>query len=687
MPTTANDRLTARIGIDVGGTFTDLVCDLSDGQRYVLKVPSTPDDPSRAVLGAIDALSERHRIEPAEIVSVTHGTTVATNAVLERKGARVGLIATEGFTDVLEIGRQLRTQMYSVCLDPETPSFIAPAAMRIGVRERIGADAAVVQPLDEDSAIAALDRLVDAGAEAVAISLLFSFANPSHEERIRELARERYPELLLSLSSDVDPAFREYERTAVTAFDAYIKPTVSRYLTRLQQSLSARGIKAPLQVMQSRGGLAHASVAMQRPVRLFLSGPAAGVLGAQLAGNSVGVSDLISVDIGGTSCDIALVSGAKPLIRAEGLIDGFPVRVPMVDVNAIGAGGGSIAWIDAAGGLRVGPHSAGSDPGPACYGRGGEQPTVTDASLVLGLLDPGYFAGGTVALERERAHQAIERHIAEPLGMTVTHAAAGIHRVVNAQMAEGIRLVSIRQGFDPRDFTLLPLGGAGPLHACALAQELHMTQVLVPADPGVLSAAGALGAPIEHEAAAAFGEPMSQLDLTRVHDVLTTLDARARELMSAEAVADAPIEVSYFADVCYIGQGYHLEVPLELTQQQPLALAYQAFLALHDRVYGYAAQAPVKIVNLRTVHRVQGNKPTARTASMASTGALSERRIFFGDADTSSDAKVIRRDALEPGNRIAGPAIIEQADSTTWVPPAWSASVLDDASLLITVTS
>lgn len=363
-----------RIGVDVGGTFTDVVHTGDDGVMHVLKVPSTPDDPARAVLSAVQGLlvgtdgcegHERHDAHDVEVHMIAHGTTVATNAVLERNGARVGLIATEGFTDVLEIGRQMRRQMYAVRLDAETPVFVAPGHMRMGVVERIGASGEVVTPLDEDSVLAAIDTLVERGAEALAVSLLFSFLNPAHEQRIRAIAATRHPELTVSLSSEVDPAFREYERTAVTAFDAYIKPVVGGYLERLRDALERAGVAAPLQVMQSRGGLAAASIASQRPVRLFLSGPAAGVLGARAACVQTGEADLISVDIGGTSCDIALISDAKPLVRSEGVIDGYAVRVPMVDINAIGSGGGSIAWIDAAGSLRVGPRSAGAAPGPA----------------------------------------------------------------------------------------------------------------------------------------------------------------------------------------------------------------------------------------------------------------------------------------------------------------------------------
>ena len=497
--------------MDVGGTFTDVICVREGEDPIVFKVPSTPDDPGDAVLLAVERLVASEGVECAAVSQLAHGTTVATNAVLERKGGRLGIIATEGFRDILEIGRQMRREMYEVRLDPQTPVFLAPREMRLGIRERIGAKGDIVTPLEEDSVVAALEQLVASGAECIAVCLLFSFLNPKHERRVREVARALYPDLEVSLSCEVDPAFREYERTAITAFDAYIKPVVRRYLAALAHRLAQAGIAAPLQVMQSRGGLSSAGTARSRPVRLFLSGPAAGVMGARAVGVAAGARDLITLDVGGTSSDIALVSDAKPLLRGEGVIAGFPLRVPMVDVNAIGAGGGSIAWLDDAGGLRVGPHSAASDPGPACYARGGHEPTVTDVSRVLGFLDPDGFAGGAIRLDPARAREAIRVRIAEPLGLQVEDAAAGIHRFVNAQMVEGIRLVSVKQGFDPREFSLVAMGGAGPLHACALAHDLGIGRIIIPRHPGVLSAAGLLAAPIEHEVAAAFGESIAGL--------------------------------------------------------------------------------------------------------------------------------------------------------------------------------
>jgi N-methylhydantoinase A/oxoprolinase/acetone carboxylase beta subunit len=672
--------ITYTVGVDIGGTFTDVVCAGSDGSFRLMKRPTTRGDPAAAVRDAVAAMQRDWGIAPAAVERFVHGSTVATNAVIERKGAKTGIVTTAGFKDVLEIGRQMRHRMYDLVLSPETPVFLAPGARRKEVRERIAADGAVVTPLDEDDVRRAAGELAAGGVEAIAIVFLFSFVNPAHERRAREIVAAAHPGIAVSLSCEVDPAFREYERTAVTAFDAYLKPVVAGYVARMGADLAAAGVPAPLQIMQSRGGIAAAATAASRPVRLFLSGPAAGVVGGVAAGVAAGIGDLITVDIGGTSCDIALVSGGEPLVRAEGVIDGYPVRVPMVDVTAIGAGGGSVAVVDAAGALRVGPQSAGSEPGPACYGRGGTQATVTDASLVLGYLDPDYFAGGTLRLDPECAHRAIADNVARKMGVSVETAALGIHRVVNAQMAEAMRLVSIGRGIDPRGYALLPLGGAGPIHAAALAAELGMRRILVPPHPGVLSASGLLAAPIEHELSAAFSRPLAEAGWPDVAGALAALDQGCARLMRGEGISPAQIaarvQVRHFADVCYIGQGYHLEIPLRANEAdgdpEPLAALYRDFLAAHDRVYGYAAEAPARIVNLRAVHRLATAPPAAATFAPAGSGRPgSTRRVLIDPAIGPETAVVYRRADLAAGQVFPGPAIIEQADATTLVPGGW----------------
>ncbi|MGE0716696.1 MAG: hydantoinase/oxoprolinase family protein, partial [Alphaproteobacteria bacterium] len=665
--------------------FTDIVCRRRGEPMRIVKLPTTKGDPSRAVLDAVRYMVETWSVQPTEIARFLHGTTIATNAVLERKGAKIGLITSRGFRDVLEIGREMRQQLYGIILEPETPVFLAPGVRRKEATEQMSAQGEVVIPLDEESVLKAADELVAEGVEAIAIAYIFAFLNPVHERRTRELIAARHPHLMISLSSDVDPAFREYERTVVTAFDAYMKPVVDRYLEHLESGLAEAGVSAPLQVMQSRGGLAGTSVARKRPVRLFMSGPAAGVIGGTIVGLMAGRRNLITIDIGGTSSDIALVDRGTPIIRPEGKIAGFPVRVPMVDVNAIGSGGGSIAWLDGAGGLRVGPESAGSDPGPACYGRGGKRATVTDASLVLGYLDPNFFAGGRVRLDADLARRAVEETIAKPLGLGIEEAALGIHRVVNAQMVEGIRLVSIRQGMDPREFSLVALGGAGPLHATALSTDLNIADVVIPRHPGVLSAAGLLAARIEHEVSAAFPRKVNGLDLGEVRKALDALDKQCAALMAEENVDPSEVTISYHADTWYVGQSYYLEVTLHLDDPDPAGRLYKDFLAQHEQVYGYATRNPAAIVNLRAIHRAGGSESLAEGAYVPSGSdpVKKPRMIRVASSPKSIEAKIYDRAAMPAGMTVTGPAVIEQFDTTTLLEPGWKGTVLADGNLLL----
>ena len=663
--------MSARLGIDIGGTFTDVVCASARGQ-ITLKVPTTRDDPSRAVIQALAILERDHGIEPAEIERFAHGTTVATNAVIERKGARLGIVTTEGFGDTLEIGRQMRRQLYDLQLEPETPGWLAPGARRFEVRERIAADGSVVTVLDPASLAVAIDGLRAAEVEAVAVCLLFSFANPAHERAVAAALREALPGVALSLSSEVDPAFREYERTVVTAFDAYIKPLVGSYLARIEGNVAALGMPAPLQVMQSRGGLASAAVARERPVRLFLSGPAAGVIGARAEADRAGLRDLITIDIGGTSSDIALVLGGETPVRGEVEIAGYPVRVPMLDVVTLGAGGGSIAWLDSAGGLRVGPQSAGAEPGPACYPDGGTEPTVTDASLVLGYLDPEFFANGTVPLDPVRARAAIGR-VAGPLGLSVEAAAAGIHRIANSHMADGMRLVSLNRGYDPREFALVPLGGAGGLHAVPLARELGIRRILIPASPGVLSAAGLLAAKIEHEVQGSYTRTLAEASLEEVRRVIADLDAKAEALMAREHVGGLPLDRHVSADLGYVGQSHYLTVPFDPDEPDPFRMAYDAFETEHRRVNGHATGAPGKLVALRVVLSASQAEVAAPARPQADMPPAQHRQVIFDGETAARETPILRRAALALGARLAGPAIIEQPDTTILVPPGWSA--------------
>jgi N-methylhydantoinase A/oxoprolinase/acetone carboxylase beta subunit len=677
------------IAVDIGGTFTDVVAaDSVSGRYYTTKVPSTPGHLVDAVRdGALRALADAG-VDAAMVERFVHGTTVGTNAVLEQRGAVTAVLTTEGFEDVLEIGRLKRTAMYDVFVEAETPVFLAPRRRRRGVRERVGADGQVVTPLDEDHLRAVVRELCDQHhVEAFAVCLLFSFRNAAHERRVRDLIHEIDPDLGVSLSSDVDPMFREYERTVVTAFDAYLRPVIERYVRELAEELRGIGITAPLQIIQSRGGITSAELVAEKPVSVLLSGPAAGVIGGKFVGARAGLDNLITIDIGGTSADISLIAASKPLISTEGKIDRYPLRIPMVDVNTIGAGGGSIAWVDSTGGFRVGPQSAGSEPGPACYGRGGTQPTVTDASVVLGYLNPAFFAGGTVGLDPEAARAAV-LGLANRLGLSVTEAAAGIHKVVNSKMADEVRLVSIRRGYDPRQFALVPLGGAGPVHGGRLAAELGIPTVLVPPVPGVLSALGLLVANVEHDHAETVALRVDDATPAQLEEIFGRLTEQVEAKMSFDGVPADEVKTTRTADVRYVGQSYTLEVPVsEPADETTAGEVARSFHVAHERVYGYATpQAVTELVNLRVVQ--SWGLPHPELAAAAAPSAYQppdSRPVFFDETGDYVETPIYRREHVGVGDEIVGPAIIEQTDTTFVVYPGQCAVLHQSGSFIAAV--
>jgi N-methylhydantoinase A len=666
-----------QIGVDIGGTFTDIVALDRGGQLALTKVPSTPKDLLEGIGAAVRSVLAIAGAEAGDVERFIHGTTVATNAILEQKGAVTAVLATAGFEDVLELGRMKRSRMYDLAMDPETPTFLAPRRRRLGIRERLDAKGRVLVPLNEEDVRESVQALRGQGVSAIAVCYLFSFVNPVHEQRTREIVAALAPEMSVSLSSEVDPTFREYERLCVTAFDAYLGPVVKRYLAGLSDTLRGLGVTAPPLIMRSRGGIVSAALAARQPVTLFLSGPAGGVIGARFAAERSGVRNFVSLDMGGTSNDVGVVRDGAPLLVSEGSIGSYPVRTPMVDVNTIGAGGGSVAWIDAAGGLRVGPRSAGAEPGPACYGGGGDEATVTDASVVLGYLNPARFAGGAMTLDVVAAERAVAA-IGQRLGLDRAAAAAGIHRVVNARMADQIRLVTIKRGYDPRQFSLLVLGGAGPVHGAALAAEMGMVEVLVPEAPGVLAAFGLLAAAIEHHHARTLQARTDAADLRDVNGCLADLDSAGRARMREEGAPEREVRVAYAADMRYVGQAYELEVPIAapLTGER-VGEIVAAFHATHERVYGYARpQQLVEFVNFRAVHTYPLPRPAVRPAARAS-GALAdarigERRAYFGGYVPTT---LYERTRLPLGARLAGPAIVEQDDTTTVIPPGVTALV------------
>ena len=679
------------IAIDIGGTFTDVVAvDLESGVYHTTKVPTTPSRLVEGVRNGITNVLDQASARPGDVERFVHGTTIGTNAVLEKKGAVTAVLTTDGFEDVLEIGRLKRTRMYDLFVDAETPIFIAPKRRRRGIKERLGADGSVITALDDAQAEATVKELIETeGVQAFAVSFLHSFRNPEHERRMREIIRSTNDSVSVSISAEVDPMFREYERTVITAFDAYLRPVIERYIAQLALELKDAGLSCGVQIMQSRGGIAGADLVGQRPVSVLLSGPAAGVVGGKFAGEESGFSNLITIDVGGTSADVSLIESGKPLVSIEGKIDTYPLRTPMVDVTTIGAGGGSIAWVDPSGGFRVGPQSAGADPGPACYGRGGEDATVTDASVVLGYLNPDYFAGGSLKLDPDASHRAVERFGAR-LGLSATEAAAGIHRVINSKMADAVRLVSIRRGYDPRQFALTLLGGAGPVHGGRLAAELAIPDVIVPAVPGVLSALGLLVASIEHDAIETVTMTAAGADPAALDEVFDRLAGQVEKKMAAEGVPRGTATAQRSADMKYVGQSYTLNVPVDARlDREAVAATIARFHDVHQRIYGHSnAKAPVEFVSLRLVQAWPLPKPAFKAASNGAASMRSgarSRRAYFEEVGDFASVPVFLRGEIDRAARITGPAIIEQADTTLVVYPGHTATTTPSGNILVSV--
>jgi N-methylhydantoinase A len=662
-----------KLAVDTGGTFTDFCLLGEDGELDVTKEPSTPEDPSRAVLAGVEKILREKGIEPAQVDLLLHGTTVATNAVLEKKGARLALITTRGFKDVIFIGRQNRPHLYNFRVLRPRP--LVSREMVLEVNERVLADGSVRQELAAGEIASVVDKIRAAGVESVAICLLHSYANPTHEVLLQNALRERFPHLFITRSSEILPEFREYERTSTTVASAAVGPIVDGYVGRLERGLAAAGVKGRLYIMQSNGGLITASQARTQSARTVLSGPAGGVLAGMRLARLTGYKNLITADMGGTSMDICLIRDGEPRFTTEGAIGGYPLRLPMLDIHTIGAGGGSIAWVDAGGALRVGPESAGAAPGPVCYAQGGERPTVTDANLVLGRLDRTGFAGGG-ELHVQLAARCIEAKIAGPLGLTLEAAAEGIVRVVDANMVRAIRVVSVEKGYDPREFTLAAFGGAGPLHAVELARELGMPRVVIPRYPGVTSAWGMLAADVRRD-----------YSLTHVVDLVPDayagITGRFEQLVrqgEIDLVKDGfdreKMGLDRQVDVRYKGQSYELTLPFPdgLPGEATVNAIAECFHDLHRQYYGYRRDgAALEVVTLRLA--ATGKFPEIRPGVGAEDGVKSvarSRRVYFSGGYV--DVPVFDRRRVGPGWEIEGPAVVSQDDSTTLIWPgdrAW----------------
>jgi N-methylhydantoinase A len=674
------------IALDVGGTFTDVaLVHEASGRLWVTKTPTTPHDPSAGFMAGIDRALGLAGVEAAALRHVLHGTTTATNAILEGKGAAIGLLTTAGFRDVLEIGRHdipRRANMFA-WVKPARP--VAPELI-FEIGGRVTVDGAELEPLDEEAVRAAARRLRAAGVDSIAVCFLHSYADPAHERRARALLLEEHPGGAVSLSSEVLPVFREFERSMGTVLNAYVQPLVGRYVARLVGELRPRGIRAPLSIMKSNGGVIGADVVRTQAIHTALSGPAAGVIGARRVGEAAGFDDLISVDVGGTSADVCLVRGGEAEVTTEGRVGAWPLHVPMIDIHTIGAGGGSIARVTEDGTLTVGPESAGAQPGPVCYGAGGEEPTVTDAHLVLGRI-PSHLLGGEIPLDVERARRAIEEHVARPLGLPLAAAAQGMLDILNNNMVGALRLVSVERGYVPRDFALVPFGGAGPLHGADLAGLLGMRTVVVPRHPGVLSTFGLLGTEVRNDYARTSLQKPPDYDLGTVAAVYADLEGQARAWLAAEGVAPAARRLTRMADLRYRHQGFELTVPWP-ERALDLDALLARFHARHRQLYTYAlADAPVEIVTLRVTAAGRVRRftlPSLPRGRAAATRPARRRAHFPGAGWTVCPC--LDRERLGVGAVVTGPAIVEQLDTTTVIPPGHRARVDRVGNLVIQTT-
>ena len=679
-----------RVTVDTGGTFSDFVyLDEDTGEVSITKVASTPDDPSRAILRGIEALVAKG-VRAPDIGFFCHGTTVGTNALLEGKGVKTGLLVTQGFRGIYEVAEQARPYgpaIFDVLYDK--PAMLVPASLTGEVAERVDFKGVVLKPLDEAALRQTVRRLSSRGIESLAVCLLFSFLHPAHEARVREIVAEVAPELSISLSSEVLPQIREYYRLSTTVINAYLQPILARYIAQLDRRLGQAGVTTRQKyIMQSNGGMSTFDAAARRAVTTVLSGPAGGVTAGAYACRMTGFANLITFDMGGTSCDVALIKDGAPGLASRGKIEGRDLAVPMMDINTVSAGGGTIAKVDRFGALEVGPHSAGAVPGPACYGRGGAEPTITDCNLALGLLSADNFLGGTMRLDAASARQAIEARIARPLGMDVAAAAEGIIRIIDVKMEEAIKAISTMRGHDLRDFMLLAFGGAGPLHAGRIARDLGMAGIIVPLYPGVYSAIGLLMSDVKHDYVQSRMTQLRGLDPAEVNAMFDRLVALAHDDLQSDGFSHREIRVQRGLDMRYAGQGYEMMLTVSdapLTAADLTALRHR-FDAQHKAMFGHSApEEPVEIVSYR-VHGI-GLVPAVEMPRFAPTGATLEaarremRHVRFDGVEM--DCPVYQREKIDVGTTVAGPAILDQFDCTTILCPGQVARVDEYKNLIV----
>ncbi|WP_108485147.1 hydantoinase/oxoprolinase family protein [Oceaniglobus ichthyenteri] len=675
---------TWRIGVDSGGTFTD-VClfDEASGEVAVWKVASTPDDPSRGIAQGVDEALNNRAVaatdRAAAVAYLGHGTTVATNALITGAGARVGLITTKGFRDLLEIGRQKRPDLYDIFA--AKPPTLIPRDLRFEVAERMLHTGEVSETLDGDAVRAAARALREQGVEAVAICFLYAFINPAHEQAAKAILAEELPDAFLCASHEIAPEFREFERLSTTTVNAYLGPIMHRYISRLSPRFTDMGLTVPPHLTQSNGGVVRFDVASLTPVRAVLSGPSTGVVAARAIGTKAGFDDIITFDMGGTSSDVALMAGGDVAQTNESTVHGYPIKAPMLDIHTVGAGGGSIASIDSGGLLKVGPESGGADPGPVCYGLGGTRPTVTDANIVLQILNPTHLLDGRMKVRRDLAVEAIGK-MADQLGMQLEDTAQGILSVVSANMAKAIRVISVQRGHDPRAYALMAFGGAGPLHAVRLAQELGMAQVIIPRSPGILCAMGLLLTDLRADFSTTRLMPLEEGSLSAINAALADVEQQGQAWFEDEQIAPEARRLTRRLDMRYEGQNHELPiaVPDGVLDAAAIETLKDAFAQAHTRMYGFAVPGEqINCVTFRVeaaglVHKA--DLPEQPLGDPDASGAVTgTRKVWYPETRAFSDTALYARDKLRPGMEFAGPAIVDQMDTTTLIPPGVRARV------------
>jgi len=665
-----------RVGVDVGGTFTDFLVTTDEGSARVYKTSTTPKDPSIGFFTGLEKAAKDQNMTVDsfldQVDAIVHGTTITTNSVLTGEGAPTGFVTTKGFRDVLNMRRGLKENQFERYAPPLP---LVPRRQIQVVEERVTVDGEVMVPLNEDDVRAAARHFREQGVEAVAVSFLWSFLNPAHERRVREILEEELPGVYVSLSTEILPQIRVYERHSTTALNAYVGPVLTRYLSRLEGELEGRKFDGKLLIMQSNGGVMSPQVAQRFASNTLLSGPAGGPLAGVFYGSTHELPNVITIDMGGTSFDVALVKDGVPSVTTDGLIGGHRIASPILDIHTIGAGGGSIAWIDSGGLLAVGPKSAGAEPGPAAYGQGGTEPTVTDADLILGYLDPDFFHGGELKLDVEAARGAIEEKVARPLGLDVVEAADGIYKIVNANMAAALGVVSVQRGYDPREFVLVVAGGAGPTHAAAIARELEIPLFLIPRESSVFCAAGMLISDLKHDYVRTYARDLDKVDLEEVDKLYLEMSRSALDTLAAEGVPENKIELSYDADLRYVGQFNEVEVSAfegGSISQYHLERMAEEFHKRHDTLYGYSMKgAPVELINLRVTARGLTEKPKFERSPHGGedpkAALQGHRKAYFESG--FENTPVYDGLSLVNGNIVPGPAIVAQPTTTIIVPP------------------